>query len=251
MHLKKSKAVIHSIPVLTDNIIWVWVFSDEAIVIDPALVDPVQSWLETHKLKLKAILQTHHHSDHIGGTPGLINLWPNAEVIASRNDINRIPFQTISVKDKDKIWLLDTSVDVIEVSGHTNNHIAFFISDENENISSPKLFCGDTLFSGGCGRLFEGSAEDMFNSLKKLKELPENTQIYCAHEYTESNLKWAHSLHPNNLAIKDKLFDVIKKRSEGLSTLPTTIGLEKEINLFLQARTIKEFAELRNNKDCW
>ncbi len=242
---------IHAIEVLEDNIIWIWVCGNKAVVIDPAVTTPVKEWLKIKQLDLIAILQTHHHNDHIGGTNGLLKVWPRAEVIASKDDIDRISFQTTSVKDEDKISLLGRPVEVLEVPGHTSNHLAYYIPALKEGLSTPVLFSGDTLFSAGCGKLFEGTPKDMYLSLKRLSFLPDNTKVYCAHEYTENNLRWAYSLCPNDLAIKKKLDEVLEKRATNQITLPTTIKIEKNINLFLRAESIEHFTELRENKDSW
>ena len=128
---KKSEFTIHPINVLQDNIVWVWVHNCNAVVVDPSISSPVEKWLIQKNLSLKAILQTHHHEDHIGGTQELIKRWPNAKVIASRKELKRIPFQTLSVENNDTFHLLDSKIKVIEVHGHTNNHIAFYISKKN------------------------------------------------------------------------------------------------------------------------
>ena len=175
---------LHALPVLQDNVIWIWVRGAEAVVIDPAVAPPVRAWLEERQLSLAAVLQTHHHADHIGGTPELLQRWPGAKVIASADDRERIPFQTMSVRGGDHVTVLGETVEVLDVAAHTRAHIAFFLPNlEGAEIGS-LLFCGDTLFSGGCGRLFEGSAEQMHQALQKLAELPEATQVCCAHEYT-------------------------------------------------------------------
>ena len=140
---------------------------------------------------------------------------------------------------------------VIEVAGHTKNHIAYYLPKEETGQQKPALFCGDTLFGGGCGRLFEGSPEDMYKSLKKFSQLPSETRVYCAHEYTEENLRWASSLYPNDTQIKKRLLDVCKLRQKGQLTLPTTISEENSTNLFLRAKTIQELARLRMHKDAW
>ena len=128
---KKSKFNILPIPVLQDNIVWVWVHKFNAVVIDPSISSPVKEWLLNNKLSLKAILQTHHHEDHIGGTQELMKRWPDAKVIASKKELKRIPFQTFSVDNNDIFYLFDSKIKVLEVNGHTNNHIAFYISKEN------------------------------------------------------------------------------------------------------------------------
>ena len=251
MSLQKNSYSISPIEVLTDNIIWVWVIGDNAVVVDPAETEPVLNWLKTNKLNLIGILQTHHHLDHIGGTQGLLNEWPQIKVIASESDRSRIPLQNISVKGGDKISLMGLTVEVLEVAGHTKNHIAFYLPNTNLKGIKPALFCGDTLFAAGCGRLFEGSAKDMFNSLQKLNSLPLETLVFCAHEYTESNLIWAHELKPYNIEIKNRLKAVVLKREKKLITLPTSIKEERDTNLFLQAKSPAELDKLRKHKDVW
>lgn len=251
MDLSKNELSIHSVPVLEDNIIWIWTIGNDAVVVDPAISESIADWLKNRKLSLKAILQTHHHKDHIGGTPGLLKHWPTAEVIASKDDLERIPFQTISVKEGDKIKIMGEIINILEVPAHTKNHIAFFINNEKVQDKIPVLFCGDTLFAAGCGRLFEGSPKDMFNSLNKFKNLPPLTKVYCAHEYTENNLRWAYYLRPNDALIKKRLIEVSSKREKGIITLPTSIKEEMETNLFLQAKDFTQLASLRESKDNW
>ena len=192
MRFNKEQKII-GIKVLRDNVIWLWENDNSAVVIDPALSQPVIEYLKANNLNLKAILQTHHHSDHIGGTRELIKEWQDVKVIASVKEKDRIPFQNLSVSDGDKFQLLNKEVQVIEVIGHTISHIAFYLNSE-----VPVLFIGDTLFSAGCGRIFEGTYNQMYNSLKKIKSLPKNTLIYCAHEYTKSNLLWTLDIEPEN-----------------------------------------------------
>ncbi|MBW3041585.1 hydroxyacylglutathione hydrolase [Prochlorococcus marinus] len=246
---KKSEFTIHPITVLQDNIVWVWVHNCNAVVVDPSISDPVKEWLLDNNLSLKAILQTHHHEDHIGGTKELINKWPDAQVIASKKELKRIPFQTFSVDDNDIFNLMESEIKVIEVHGHTNNHIAFYISKENSEYNI--LFPGDTLFGAGCGRLLEGTPTEMFESLNKLNSLPKNTKIYPAHEYTENNLKWALSLKNNDISIIKRLKLVQNIRKKGLTSLPSSISEERKTNLFVRAKNIKEFTMLREHKDNW
>jgi len=246
---KKSEFTIHPITVLQDNIVWVWVHNCNAVVVDPSISTPVKEWLLNKNLSLQAILQTHHHEDHIGGTQDLIRRWPNAKVIASKKELKRIPFQTFSVEDNDTFYLLDSEIKVLEVHGHTNNHIAFYVSKENANYSI--LFPGDTLFGGGCGRLLEGTPTQMFESLKKLNSLPENTKVYSAHEYTENNLRWALSVKSNDISIIKRLKLVQNKRKDRIPSLPSTISEERKTNLFLRARDIEELTKLRRHKDNW
>ena len=246
---KESEFTIHPINVLQDNIVWVWVHNCNAVVVDPSISGPVEKLLLEKNLTLKAILQTHHHYDHIGGTQKLIKRWPDAKVIASKKELKRIPFQTFSVNNNDVFHLLDSEVKVIEVHGHTNNHIAFYVSKENTKYNI--LFPGDTIFGGGCGRLLEGTASQMFESLYKLNSLPGNTKIYSAHEYTEDNLKWALTLESKNISIIERLRQVRNKLKNGMSSLPSTISEERKTNLFLRAQNIEEFTMLRKHKDRW
>ncbi len=248
---KRPGSSINAIPVLQDNIVWVWTLGNKAVVVDPAITSPVENWLINNNYTLCAVLQTHHHSDHIGGTQGLINQWPESPVIAAASDAERIPFQNISVKDGDKISLLENTLEVIEVTGHTRGHIAYFLPAKEDTNELPALFCGDTLFAAGCGRLFEGSPKEMFLSLQKLKRLPENTRVFCAHEYTHDNLLWANSICPDNKEIEKRLKEVNFLREKGETTLPSNMSLEKKTNLFLIANTLEEFTNLRRHKDQW
>ena len=242
---------LHVLPVLQDNVIWIWVRGAEAVVIDPAVAPPVQAWLEERQFSLAAVLQTHHHADHIGGTTELLQRWPEAEVIASADDRERIPFQTMPVRGGDHVTVLGETVEVLDVAAHTRAHIAFFLPNPEGAEIGPLLFCGDTLFSGGCGRLFEGSAEQMHQALQKLAELPEATQVCCAHEYTEANLQWAVAQQPNNTVLVERYREVQSLRAKGELSLPSSIGVERRTNLFMQASSAAELGVLRSHKDQW
>jgi hydroxyacylglutathione hydrolase len=213
--------------------------------VDPAVAGTVIAALDAKGLELTAILQTHHHSDHIGGTPGLLERWPQARVIASAADRLRIPLQTLGVEGGDHVQLLGEDVQVLDVPGHTRAHIAFVLPE------SGHLFCGDTLFAGGCGRLFEGTAEQMYGSLQVLAALPAETQVWCAHEYTASNLTWAAEQQPEDQAVAARLAEVLDRRHQGLPTIPSSIGLERATNLFVRAPNPGALAELRQSKDHW
>ena len=245
MEFNKDQKII-GIKVLNDNVIWLWRNNKSAVVVDPALAKPVIQYLKANNLTLDAILQTHHHKDHIGGTKDLIKEWPNVKVIASEKEKNRIPFQNLSVRNGDKLRLLNKEVQVIEVIGHTRTHISFYFINK-----VPVLFIGDTLFSAGCGRIFEGSYKQMYESLQKIKLLPQNTLIYCAHEYTKSNLLWALNHEPENQNIKNKLKEVENKIALKELTIPCLLEEEMKINLFLRADNLKKFSYLRANKDTW
>ncbi len=242
---------VHALPVLQDNIIWIWIEGDQAVVVDPAVAEPVKRWLKTRKLSLEAVLQTHHHADHIGGTLELLKDWPDAAVVAAEADLDRIPFQTISIADGDQISLLKRTVEVFSVAGHTRAHVAYYLPATSVDSADSALFCGDTLFGAGCGRLFEGTAQEMHSALQRLCSLPANTRIYCAHEYTEANLRWAAALHPEDVAINKRLADVCARRQQGALSLPSSISEEQRTNLFVRAQSSEELAELRQHKDQW
>ncbi len=237
------------IPVLHDNYVFVLQREGQAAVVDPAVAEPVIALLEQQGLELVAVLQTHHHSDHIGGTPGLLARWPGAAVLASRDDRERIPLQTHGLADGDSFALLGETVEVLAVPGHTRAHIAYYLP------TSGHLFCGDTLFAGGCGRLFEGSPAQMQASLQRLGQLPAATRVWCAHEYTEANLRWAAATvspaDPGAVAIGERLAAVRQARARGEATIPSTVGLERATNLFVRASSPDQLAALRASKDHW
>ena len=246
MTINKEKGIF-GIPALQDNIIWIWEEDNSAIVVDPGISRPVINWIERKNLKLEYILQTHHHIDHIGGTEELLKKWPNVKIIASKKDKKRIPLQNISINDGDSIKILNKEFKIIELKGHTSTHISFYSKD----FQNPILFVGDTLFSAGCGRIFEGTHQEMYNSLKKIVSLPRNTMIYCAHEYTKSNLLWALEIYPDDRKIKKKLEETKDKILKNDLTIPTTLKEEMNINLFLRAKSLNEFSFLRAKKDSW
>jgi len=273
-------ALVSLIPVLRDNYVFVMhgPESGPAMVVDPAVAEPVIAWLEQRGLELVAILHTHHHSDHIGGTADLLRRWPQAEVIANGADRERIPLQTHSVAGGDRFTLLGRMVQVLAVPGHTRHHIAYYLppwpqacdvgsegpqgdpldceppSIEPEPAGSPntgELFCGDTLFAAGCGRLFEGTPEQMYASLQQFAALPEATRVWCAHEYTATNLAWALSVAPTDPAIGVRLQEVRVARAAGRPTIPSQIGLERRTNLFLRASDPAALAVLRASRNDW
>jgi len=245
------------IPVLKDNYVFVLHGEEpgQAVVVDPAVAEPVIAWLEDRNLELAAVLHTHHHQDHIGGTPALLQRWPAARVIASAADHERIPFQSDPVSGGDRLELLGRCVRVLAVPGHTAHHIAFHLPappDAAGTAPDPgELFCGDTLFAAGCGRLFEGTPEQMHRSLQTLAALPAATRVWCAHEYTEANLRWAVQQFPADVAIAERLAAVRQRRVAGLPTIPSTVALERATNPFVRAADALELGRLRSHKDLW
>jgi len=240
---------VGTIAVLSDNYVFVLHDGHQAAVVDPAVAGPVIRWLEKRQLELVAVLHTHHHSDHIGGTPSLLRRWPGAAVVAARADRQRIPLQTHGVAEGDRFELIGRRVEVLEVPGHTRAHIAFYLPPLAGEAGH--LFCGDTLFAGGCGRLFEGSPEQMHISLQRLAALPASTLVWCAHEYTETNLRWAANQRPVDPAITSRLAEVRQTRAQGHFTIPSSIALERATNLFVRARNPGELAQLREHRNHW
>ena len=226
----------------TDNYIWVLVSGNSAIVVDPGDSRPVEKFLTENKLSLSAILITHHHFDHTGGMLDL-TVQHNCPVYGPIGD--HIEGVTNELSDGQKFNVMDLNFSVIETPGHTLDHISFY----SDSMEDPILFCGDTLFSGGCGRLFEGTANQMYASLNKIKRFPENTLIYCAHEYTQSNLSFALEVNPSNQNLVEHSKKVNDLRNRNEITIPTSLGLEKIINPFLRLEDneIKEKAELFND----
>ena len=239
---------IEPIEAFSDNYIWLLTTNEGSLVIDPGESNKLLKILKEKDLDLKAILITHHHYDHTGGIEEILSA-KSIDVYGPNNNINSI---NIRVSNGSKINLLGIEFEVIEIPGHTLDHVAFF----SENNGNPILFCGDTLFAGGCGRVFEGTFEQMHDSLSILKELPINTKIYCGHEYTESNLKFAKSVEPLNQKIVSRYNEVIELRKQGIPSLPTTLELELETNPFLrvglkevQQEISKKFNTPKNDKD--
>ena len=217
---------IEPIKAFNDNYIWLATTNEGSIVIDPGEAHKTIKYLKENDLNLDAILITHHHFDHTGGIEDMLK-FRNVDVYGP---VNNIPSINKQLRDGDLFSVIGIDFKIIEIPGHTLDHIAFF----SENNGNPVLFCGDTLFSSGCGRVFEGTFEQMHESILKLKSLPANTKIYSGHEYTQSNLKFAMEVEPLNQKLISRYNDVQDLLNKGIPTLPTTLELELEVNPFLR-----------------
>jgi hydroxyacylglutathione hydrolase len=232
------------IPVLSDNYVWLVHErkSGETMVVDPAVAPPVLEKAEELGWKISQIWNTHWHPDHTGGNAeikaatGCIITGPAAE-------FTRIPTLDIQVKGGDTVMLGAASAKVIDVPAHTSGHIAFHFAEDHA------AFVGDTLFAMGCGRLFEGTAAQMYQNMRKLEELGDDTAVYCAHEYTLSNGRFALTVEPDNEALVGRMAKVNAMRERGEATVPTSIGLERATNPFMRAASIEELAARRAAKD--
>ena len=213
-----------------------------ACVVDPSEAKPIIDFVESNNINLKYILNTHHHFDHVGGNVELKKKY-NSNVVGFKGDKDRIP-EIDTLVDDFKIWKEDNfEAKIFHIPGHTSGHIAFHFFKEK------KIFTGDTLFSLGCGRIFEGTYEQMFNSLKKIKALPEDTEIYCGHEYTLQNSSFCLENDSSNLKLQKKIVRIKEKLKNNLPTIPTILRDELECNVFLRAKDIKSFSKLRDLKD--
>jgi hydroxyacylglutathione hydrolase len=225
---------IYRLSARTDNYIFLLHSPAERIaaVVDPADAEPVIEQLNRLDADLVAIFNTHHHNDHVGGNRQLLAQFPQAEVYGGAADRGRIPGQQHFLEQGDRVSFADRSAEVFFVPGHTRGHIAYYFAPVKAEPG--ELFCGDTLFAGGCGRLFEGTPEQMLNSLAKLRDLPDNTRIWCAHEYTLSNLRFAVSVDADNAALLERLSQTIAQRQQNQPTVPSLLGDEKATNPFLR-----------------
>lgn len=249
---------VHPLPAFTDNYIWALRRGDEVIVVDPGDGAVVQTFLDAGALRLAAIVITHHHPDHTGGIALLRGHW-DVPVYGPRAEHDRIRDLTELLDDGDHVELFGERYEVIAVPGHTLGHIALY--------GAGRLFCGDTLFSAGCGRLFEGTPAQMHRSLQKLAALPPDTAVYCTHEYTQANLAFANAVEPDNDDLQARINEVRHLRDSAQPSLPSTIDLERRHNPFLRceepavraaaqrhagrelADATAVFAELRSWKD--
>ena len=216
--------------------------NNSACIVDPSESEPIIEIIKKKKVNLKFILNTHHHYDHVGGNEILKKKF-GAKIIAFKDDKNRIPFVDILLEDNE-IWKnLNFEFKVFHIPGHTSGHICFYFYKDNI------VFSGDTLFSLGCGRIFEGTYEQMYYSLNKFKELPKETKVYCGHEYTLQNSVFCATYDKNNDELNKKILEVKSKRDRNLPTIPSTIGEELACNIFLRAKNLKDFSKLRDLKD--
>lgn len=249
---------IRQIPVLKDNYVYLIRegTSGAVGVVDPAVAAPVLAEAARLGWRITHVLNTHHHGDHVGGNLE-IQAATGCTIVGPAHDPDRIPGMAIQVKDGDTYRFGNEAAQVFFVPGHTRGHIAYWFKE------SAALFCGDTMFSIGCGRLFEGTAQQMWASLSQLRALPADTRIYCAHEYTESNIRFAVTVEPANAALRAYEAEVKTKRAANIPTVPSTLGLERSANPFLRADTpelqaaiamagedpVAVFAEVRRRKD--
>jgi hydroxyacylglutathione hydrolase len=253
---------VYRLPVLSDN--YIFILHDPAqtiaAVVDPAEAAPVLAKLTELGTRLVAIFNTHHHGDHVGGNAQLLEQYPDAVVYGGVEDKGRIPGQQIFLQEGDRVSFGDRTAEVFFVPGHTRAHIAYYFPPTHPE-EMGELFCGDTLFAGGCGRLFEGTPTQMVSSLSKLRNLPDTTRVWCAHEYTLSNLKFALTVDGNNADLQNRFTEVESARRRLESTIPSILGIEKRTNPFLRwddlglktamkaDNEIQTFARLRGMKD--
>ncbi len=235
--------VARALPILSDNYAWLLHASDGAVaIVDPADARACIAALEADGGRLDLILLTHHHDDHIAGTDEVRERF-GARVVGAAADRHRLPKLDQAVREGDVVSLGDCTLEVIETPGHTRGHVSFFCPQGDV------LICADTLFSLGCGRVLEGTMEEMFASLQKLARLPRDTLVCCGHEYTQSNAKFAVHADPDNVALGRRAAEVIRLRSERKPTVPSRLADELAENPFLRTPDVRQFAELRREKD--
>ena len=222
---------IKPIKAFSDNYIWLISTNEGSIVVDPGEADQILKLMSSNEIDLKAIFITHHHYDHTNGIDEIL-LKKKVRVYGPKNNIESIDTKLI---EGDKLNVIGIDFEIIEIPGHTLDHIAFV----HKSSDSPFIFCGDTLFSGGCGRVFEGTFQQMHHSINKISKLPKNTQIYCGHEYTASNLKFACAVEPENEYISNTYDEVIQMNNDGIPSIPSSLEKEFKINPFLKCTNEK------------
>ncbi|MBD9678780.1 hydroxyacylglutathione hydrolase [Pseudomonas sp. PDM18] len=242
---------IDALPAFSDNYLWLLqdVTRRECAVVDPGDAAPVEQWLQVHPgWKLTDIIITHHHADHVGGVARL-KAETGARVLGPAGE--KIPGRDVALEGGDRVEVLGLGFEVIHVPGHTLGHIAYFhATDSHGDEQQPLLFCGDTLFAAGCGRLFEGTPAQMHASLSRLAALPGRTAVYCAHEYTLSNLRFACAVEPENPEVLARFEEVSRWREQGKISLPSSIALERATNPFLRVSetSVKKVADERSGQ---
>jgi len=233
------------VPVLTDN--YVWLVHDgasgETVVVDPAVAEPVLAAASERGWTIEQIWNTHWHPDHVGGNAGIKAASPGCIVSGPAAEADKIDTLDVLLKDGDTVRIGDHEAAIWAVPAHTAGHIAYHLAEEGV------IFVGDTLFAMGCGRLFEGTADQMFANMQRLKALPPETTVYCAHEYTQGNGRFALTVEPNNEALRARMVEVDAARARGEATVPTRIGLERDTNIFMRAASVAELAARRAAKD--
>lgn len=237
------------IPALSDNYIWLVhePVSGETMVVDPAVADPVLDAAKERGWRITQVWNTHWHPDHTGGNAAIKEAVEKAGGVCTITgpavEAEKIPTLDRGVREGDRVMLGPVEAEVLETPAHTAGHISYHLPSE------AAAFVGDTLFAMGCGRLFEGNAAQMYANLQRLAALPAETQVYCAHEYTEANGRFALTVDPDNQALRERMVRVVAARGVNQATVPTTISLERATNPFIRAASVEEFADLRRGKD--
>jgi hydroxyacylglutathione hydrolase len=239
-----AKLEVLRVPVLNDNYVWLVhdAASGETMAVDPSVSEPVLAAAQAKGWTISQIWNTHWHGDHIGGNAGIVAAT-GARVTAPADELGKIPDVDRPVGEGDRVKIGAHEASVLSVPAHTAGHIAYHFADDD------LIFVGDTMFAMGCGRLFEGTAEQMYRNMRRFEGLPDETRVYCAHEYTLSNGQYALRAEPDNEAVKARVAQVEAMRARGEATVPTTIGEERATNPFLRAGSVEELARRRAEKD--
>lgn len=253
---------VYRLPALSDN--YIYLLHDPArqvaAVVDPAEAKPVLDYLEELQANLVTIFNTHHHNDHVGGNQELLQKFPQAVVYGGAEDRGRIPGQQVFLQEGDQVHFADLTGEVLFVPGHTRAHIAYYFPPTSSHATG-ELFCGDTLFAGGCGRLLEGTPAQMIQSLSRLRTLPDHTRVWCGHEYTLKNLQFALTVDSQNPDLQNRFTEVETARKNSEPTIPSYLGVEKRTNPFIrwdnlslkaavnQQDSLQTFARLRELRD--
>ena len=236
-HQSSNKPQITPIKAFQDNYIWAMIEDQNLIIVDPGDAKPVLEFISHSKLNLLSILITHKHLDHMGGVDEIYTKYPNIEIYAPRDSNFSFPYKSVGEGEEFKVDGTSMNFKVLETPGHTLDHIVY--------INKSNLFCGDTLFACGCGRIFEGTYNQMFKSLQKFKKLDADMKVFCAHEYTVKNIEFALSLNPTNKKLLNRLKSCLNQEI----TLPSSLKEEFETNPFLLAKDVNQFKEIRQQKD--